>query len=236
MRKILTAMSLIGAVAFGPRASVASNPSLFSSGAYTGAAVGYSYMNSSAQESILIPGFGIDASDKKKGKRHGLVGELLIGYRHVFPNTFFLGVELGAAKDNNAFQKTLFLDVYEANVKLDRRWQLTPSLVVGKVVSEKWAGFLKVGVPFSKFHLRHSIQLVGGTPRTETQTKTQRGISATVGAEYAFTQHVSAIGTVTYERFNALKKEIAPPLAGSSNRVSVKPYYITAKLGFLYRF
>lgn len=237
MKKILTFLSLS---LTGMAASLATGSSLFKSGVYTGLTLGYSYMNAGVQESLSLPALlGGDSSSKGRGTRHGTLGELTLGYHHIFENDFLMGFEVGVAKDNHVIRRNSELGGLLSNIKLQRSFQITPALVMGKVFSEKWLGFAKLGVSFSRFKVRHSIGMSGVPEFMDTGVKTERGLSITLGIEYALTTHMSTVGMVTYEYFNKIKKELMQlpaPFIPSSNTLSFKPYYVTTKVGIVYRF
>lgn len=54
-------------------------------GFYAGLAAGHSYMRSDVKESVFIPAL-INTNGSGTAKKHGVVGEILGGYRYFFAN------------------------------------------------------------------------------------------------------------------------------------------------------
>ena len=69
---------------------------------------------------------------------------------------------------------------------------------------------------------------------------TKAGVAPSLGLEYAYSKHLSFLGTFSYEAYAALNKkftgiEIAQPRSFLQTKVK-RPYLISVKVGALYRF
>jgi opacity protein-like surface antigen len=218
----------------------ANQKGLFKSGAYVGASFGYSRMHGKVNDSINIP-FPVNIYYSASGSNssNGIVGGIDLGYRHFFNNGFLLGIEAGIARDNNELTKDLRLNTTQTTrTKLKSSYIITPAVVFGKTLNNRWLAFAKLGVSLRKFTGTHNIK--GTTRNIDDKFNTRKaGSLAAVGAEYAFSDKVSATGSVSYERFGSINRSLPSysTAAGEKDEVNIKhPSYITAKVGIIYKF
>jgi outer membrane autotransporter protein len=211
---------------------------LYKSGFYTGLAAGYSHMNSSVQETLFIPGF-LNTNASGTARKHGISGDVFAGYRFLFSNGFLTGLEVAFALDSNKFNKKLSMQGgWISNTTLKSQFKVVPAVVLGKQFSERWLGFVKLGASIARFKGNHAITVPPAADTTTSFKATKVGFMGGVGAEYAFNKQFSAIATLSYERFGRIKKTFADvsPVIGDKNEGTLKPSYITAKIGIAYKF
>ncbi|ARN84622.1 outer membrane protein [Candidatus Nucleicultrix amoebiphila] len=206
-------------------------------GFYAGLAAGHSYMRSDVKESVFIPAL-INTNGSGTAKKHGVVGEILGGYRYFFANGFLTGLELGMAVDSNRTEKNLQLDVLRGRSTLKSSFKFMPALVLGKQFSDRWLGFVKLGASINRFKGSHEIYLANRLAASENFKATKAGIMIGVGVEYAFSDKFSTVATLGYENYGNIKqsyKTFTGP-AFDKNSGGFKPSYVTTKVGFIYKF
>lgn len=216
----------------------ADSGSLYTSGFYTGALLGYSSMKSSFTENVSVPG-QINASTKVNGQNSGIVGTLLLGYRHFLTNQFMVGGELGFSADNNQVKKSFTMDGLNIETKVKGYYRFTPALVFGKQFSSAWLGFLKLGVSLARFTANNSLQYRAYSPTLNTFHASKVGFMGALGAEYAINRKLSGVGLVSWESFGSFKKSLPGEVlgvAGEQHSLEVKPQYLTFKMGVNYKF
>ena len=222
----------------------ATDPSLYKSGAYTGALLGYSLMNSTIKEDNLIPLFpvSINGTGKSHQSNNGIVGDFLLGYRHFFENQFLLGAELDFSLDNNEVTQTThgLGTGSKSKTKYKAPFKFTPALVFGKQFNQKLLGFIKLGMSIAQFKGSHTLISRGAPGAISNFRTTRNGFMGAIGAEYALSNTFSTVGILAYECFSKFHNSYEDPsgmgLPGSSNAASIKPEYVTAKIGIVYRF
>ena len=214
----------------------------FKSGMYTGLLFGYSNLHASNKETVNV---GIQPTETKTvtANQAGLVGNLLIGYRELFKNNFLLGGELGISLDNSQMVQKNILgnNIHSSYTKLGSVYKFVPALVLGGKFSDKWLGFVKMGPSISQFKVNHSITQVGFSPLPGAINKfrtTKVGFMAAVGAEYAVDEDVSTVGIVSYEKFGSINRTfgVVDGVAGEKDTINLKPQYVTATVGMVYKF
>jgi opacity protein-like surface antigen len=209
--------------------------SIYKSGVYTGASVGYTYMNTKVNDNMDIPD---DFAESKVGRMrsHTINGEVFLGYRHFFTDGWLGGLEVGLSKDNASISKAFQLDDFKTNSTLKSSYKIIPTFILGKQLNERWLGFIKLGMSYAHFKGKHSYSV--DTERVETFKAKKTGLMLGAGAEYALNAHLSTIAMVAYERFGSIKRQYknTSPVIGEKNTGSFKPSYVTAKIGLAYRF
>ncbi|HQS84088.1 MAG: hypothetical protein B7Y25_03675 [Alphaproteobacteria bacterium 16-39-46] len=217
-----------------------SGPSLYNSGFYTGALLGYSSMNSSIRESLFSPGL-LNSSKNLTGNSQGIVGDLLLGYRHFFKNKYMLGFEFGFSANNNELNNKFLVNNFNIQTKLKGQYKFTPSVVIGTQLSSKWLGFIKLGVSMSRFKGYHSLYLPGSGEGADIRTfsSTKTGFMGALGAEYAINEKISTIALASYESFGSISSTFKENIFGFPNEtttIKMKPEYYTFKVGMTYSF
>lgn len=225
-------------------AFVATNPiqqcyaeKLFQSGAYAGATFGFSLMNSSIKDSLFIP-VVINKNAQSRTSHTHLVTDLFTGYRFFMNNGLFTGLELSISLDKNKNCKTFALTkTLKSDTKLSSRYKIIPTLALGKRLSPKWLGFTKVGLSVARFKSQHIMRSATAMEQERFST-IAHGVKGSVGLEYAHSNKVSTIGSLSYEHFKNIKRTYKniSPWQGEKGRGSIKPRYITAQIGILYHF
>ena len=219
----------------------AGESSFYKSGFYTGALLGYSWMNSTIKENVYIPAFNNDTGKGHKSDS-GFVGDLILGYRHFFENKLLLGLELGFSLDNNEVNENTYLvgDFYWSETKYKAPFKFTPAIVFGNQFTQKLLGFVKLGVSIARFKGSHELYNGNASEGSESFKATRNGLMAAIGAEYALTDQISTLGIISYQKFSTIRMSFQDPSNGgvplSANTTSLNPEYVTAKVGVVYRF
>ncbi|MBS0186018.1 MAG: hypothetical protein JSS34_06745 [Proteobacteria bacterium] len=219
----------------------AAESSTYQSGTYTGLLFGYSGMNSTVKEGNYIPG-NTNGSGKSTKLDSGIVGEALLGYRHFFEGQTLLGFELGFSLDNNEVTQITNINSngYTSSTKYKAPFKFTPAFVFGKQLTHDFLGFIKLGMSISQFKGTHFLKRNGNTSDLENFKTTRNGFMCAVGGEYALNERFSTLGILSYESFAKIHNTYEDPsggaVIGSNNIAALKPEYITAKVGVVYRF
>lgn len=214
----------------------------FKSGFYLGAQAGYAQMQGNIKGTLhqAIPGSNLPPSDSQStnAKKSRPIGEFLAGYRHLFTSGFMIGGELAVGYSGhkitsqtfNHFNRKVFF-----KTSVERTYFATPSIVIGKVFSRQWLGFLKLGLGISKFksltqNVDEHFDFRG--------KKTQIGFVPALGLEYAATPRVSLLGSISYEIYGKVQKKfnqvLDADIAGTHQYAfSTKPKFITLKIGLI---
>jgi opacity protein-like surface antigen len=212
---------------------------LYKSGAYTGASIGYSHMHTRVKDTIAIPiAPNLDSDERGKAKAHGLYFDVFGGYRQFFENHYLIGFELGIGRNNNSDNKKFENNNFLITTRVKSKYKFMPALVFGKQLNERWLMFAKVGVSLARFEGARIRGIDGGIDVKEHFKKRKAGFMGSLGAEYAHNEKLSTIGSITYERFGAIKCNYTATntTVGEQNTGSFKPSYVTAKIGLAYRF
>lgn len=159
------------------------------------------------------------------------------GYRHIFGQGSTFGVDISVTElPGHDFR----IRVNQRNAlfgrPLKREFNVTPSFSFGRVINDQLhiALGLGVGVSPSKQHVDNILTHV---PTSSSQAALN--FVPSVGAEYAYTKHLSFIGNVSYEvdrKVNSHFAQNAAALPGSSYWPIIKPKFLRPKAGIVYRF
>lgn len=219
--------------------------SLYHSGFYAGAAVGWSHMRAKMHNRFIVTNPTVLAQNSSQSgtkNSNSVVGELLLGWRYVFPECYTAGFEVAGDISNNSGKRAFTHtqnEVFLFNVKFKNRFKVIPSVVIGKVFNCNWHAFLKLGMGIARFKtdLSNVEDINKGFNSAFDKHKTKLGFVPAIGMEYAFTQCVSAVGTVSYEIYKKVNSNFNNVANGalSSDAVKVKPRFVTAKLGILFK-
>ena len=250
--KLTTAVAL--ALFAGTEASQAHN---FKSGFVAGGAVGYSHMtnrfSNSSSNTTRVNGaiVGLTSAGVNSSKSsNAIAGSIFSGYRYITESGFAVGFNLGFGLDGSSVKNSGTVNTMSFTNKLNRQFNITPALFLGKTIGNSWMIFTELGLSVSRFKFKSTHTETAGTNQTTSINKsfTKVGFAPTLGAEFAVNENISVTGTATYEFFGSTKKDlggtnrsvtVAGPITTSNtteNGVKVKPRYFTMKIGMLYKF
>jgi len=219
----------------------------YKSGVYAGALFGYSRMQTDFKSSYDVGGAGPAFSGREAPKafQGNVTGSLFLGYRYLI-QSIFLGVDCDLALYNNSTSKDYSFSTPGAptpfGARLQRHFSVTPSAVMGVTFLDNWNAFLKLGLGISQFTLK--VLNLTAPARHYTKTKTLFGFVPTLGVEYAVTQAISVLGSVTYEWYPSIKRsvsgdELLPGVGAAGwtveHGVSVKPRVFSVRMGVLFK-
>lgn len=217
----------------------------FNNGFYAGGQIGYSFMHGVMRNFLhTTTGATDNVFSKKSASSNKFIGEILLGYRHYLPSSsdVMMGLELAANWDGHKLSKTFNERLRNAasnifySVRLRKEFSFVPAVTIGYTFCPKWMVFAKLGVAITRFKERINFNNV----TSGSKSFTKAGVAPSLGLEYAYTKHVSFLGTVSYEAYPALNKKFTGIQVGQPNsflHTKVKrPYLISVKVGALYRF
>lgn len=212
-------------------------PSLFATGFYGGAMVGWSHMRAKLKNQFVLTepaDFAQNTTLRKSKSSDSVVGELFLGGRYLFCDDLTAGLEVAGDLDNHSEKNTFEHDLARFQVKFKHRFTLIPSLVVGKVFACNVHGFIKLGVGISRF----KTDLFNLDDQTSfKKNKTKYGFVPAVGLEYAVNHCISVLGTVSYEKYQQIKSNFSNVVLGpefiTSDTAKVRPRFMATKLGVL---
>jgi len=249
LRKLLPiiALTTIGApLHAAPQATSTSSPQtefFYKTGFYLGALAGYSFMDTRINsdvyfdQAVFVVPNDFFRSSRKSGS---FVGEVLIGGRYFFRNGFIGGMEGSLTIDNHqqtvAFNdENVFLRQNQIQVQLSRNVAITPSIILGGLISKNLLLFSKLGLSVSYFKLK----VANTTPGEGNFTKNQLdlGIVPAVGLEYAMSSRISAVATSSYELYKGAEFTVPTIIKGTltPSITKIKPRVLTFKIGFIYK-
>jgi OmpA-like transmembrane domain. len=194
-------------------------------------------MHTRVKDSLLIPGI-IDSDESSRSKKHGFYFDVFGGYRKFFGNHYLIGFELGIGRDSNSSNTTFKHGAALVKKRLKSKYKIMPALVFGKQLNDRWLIFTKLGVSLAQLEGTRIFNVNNIARKPEKFKKHKAGFLGSLGMEYAHNEKLSTVGSVTYEKFGALKCGYKPSttLPGEKNAGSFKPSYVTAKIGLAYRF
>ena len=179
----------------------------------------------------------------------------LFGYRHVFENNFIVGVEVEAGKNtgsrsfvtNTPFTVASNL-TGRSSTTISNKFFVKPVAVIGYKVNDRFALFGKIGANIAKFNYDNTYVLSNGgaaiNTNRDSRTFTRTGLVVGAAAEYALSHNVSLVADASYTHFGSSSVTLSnpsnianvPALAGATHTATVKPRFITARIGAIYRF
>lgn len=201
--------------------------------------LGYSHMrgkfNSVFDDGLGAPSPFSASADARQSK--ALAG-IFAGYQYVFENGLTLGADATLNYNGNQqLSKELQHGVGQPfRNTLSRQFSMIPALTVGYVFDRHFHAFLSLGLAVSKFTAEvHNV--VGNVVAKSAVTRI--GFAPSVTLEYAFSRNFSMVGSVGYEGYKKVTPSfgsaIAPTLPRSSYNGSIKPHFMTAKVGFIFK-
>lgn len=240
-------------------------------GAYVGALAGYNSGRVETNESFFFEAptqahpaglFGLAplntnnsplSASSSKGN-FSLAG--VLGYRYVFQNNFILGAEVEVGKNFGDYTSAVQLNtanvgaiaLSESGTKIKNTFFVKPVAVLGYRINEKFAIFGKIGANIAKFDYNNEFGAfaVGGATifrTSDSRTFTRTGLVLGLGAEYAFSNHISVVADASYTHFGSSSVTLTNPstpanplIANATHTATVKPRFITARIGAIYRF
>ncbi len=216
---------------------VALAPAAFaqSTGPYAGLQFGYEAGN--ADLNLSLPGDPRTYADSVDYA--GWDAGVFAGYRHVLPNNFFLGGEIGGSWVNadgssgNAFG--FGGPDFDPRVNLDKKDELYLSLKAGARVTPKALVYVIAGVQSARFEGAQSFVSFPGTPDEArvsfSNDERTNGFHAGLGAEYFFRSNVSARFEAKYQVYDTFS--VSDP---AGDRIRFDPEEAVFRLGVSYSF
>ena len=221
-----------------PHSALAETPN-FQSGFLVGGDVGYSYGTGTFNSSFR-DGMGLGAPPVVSGSASsstGLIG-IIGGYRFISNQGSTFGVDVSANYlPGNEFKKRFNQTGSPFDNRLKREFNVIPSFSFGKIIYDQFHIALGMGLGITQ--LKHRVDNVLASASVSS-SQTTLGFVPSVGAEYAYTKHISFIGKVSYEMYRKVNsnfgQNVAPSLPGSGYWSAIKPKFLTPKAGIIYRF
>lgn len=211
----------------------------FQSGFLVGGDVGGSYGTGTFNASFR-DGMGLVVPSVVSGgasNSAGLVG-VIGGYRFVFDQGATFGVDISANYlSGNELKKRFNQTGSPFDNRLKRDFNIVPGFSFGKIIYDQFHIAIGMGLGISQ--LKHHVGNVEAKVSVSS-SQTALGFVPSVGAEYAYTKHISFIGNVSYEMYRKVNsnfgQNVAPGLRGSGYWSAIKPKFLTPKAGIIYRF
>jgi hypothetical protein len=207
-------------------------------GGIIGVHAGYERMHGRIQNNFIQTApAGLAQNVSQSGGRHDnkAFGGILVGWRHIVDNAYSIGFDVAGDLTNGKVKQSFAPNAnLPLGVSFKRKYEIIPSLSVGRVFNPCWHGFIKVGLGISRFKTRlHNVN----APQNFKSATTKYGVVPAIGLEYALSKAVSATGTVAYEYYPRVHRHFNNIVPGgvSTNKISTRPYFITAKLGLLFK-
>lgn len=215
----------------------------YQTGFVAGGSIGYTAMRNNVSKDgfVALPNF-LGASKNTENAK-GFLFSLDTGYRYLFAKDWLVALNLSVSKDFAKTKKTdVLVRTHNTTVETSRLFHVTPSLMIGKIFSERWMVFADFGLSISRFKLKGST--AGAAPLVAQKISkifTKVGFAPAIGLEYSVNQNLAVTTKFTYEYFGATQKEMGPMvdpavIAGTKYKTKVKPSYFTGKIGLMYKF
>jgi len=217
---------------------------------YIGAQAGYSHMYGKMRGDFNPVVVGAPSSIQSSKSKHSdnVAGDILAGGRYIFRNGFALGGDVSFGLDNNKLSTPLNHPVlgFDSffNNKIRMRYNVVPSIMIGKLFTPRLLGFFKLGVGFARF--KHELFNISETADTGSLTKfkfstTRIALVPTLGFEYQLLSRFSLVGTISHESYGRARKFYNDNIVPSSPQAetyvsSVKPRFFKVKAGVLFHF
>lgn len=201
----------------------------------------------------------LNASNSKSGFSFGG----FIGYTHILNNNIVIGLELAFGKNTGeATLKSRSAQNFNPNPGeinntfntsiLSQTFNFTPSLFLGYKFKPNLVAGVRLGAHVSRFNINNTfialddVDFPQFVPKTD-KTFTKTGFEFGLRGEYAITNSISMIADASYTVFSNSDVSLSNPSiqdngnplhanTDATHTVSVKPRFITARLGAVYRF
>lgn len=223
---------------------------LFQSGFYTGLSGGYTYgsvgVADSRSNTSAVPALVVFAWNKKStGTHHGVNGDINLGYRYFLNDCYMVGLSTSFGLDSNKISKinkspkNTAATAQETVTKLRTSYKFTPAFVFGAKLSDALLLTTELGVGLRRFKVDHSFDVTTDVDPAiiESFSKTKAGFSGKVTLERAITSNVSVLGSVGYEYYGTVRKNLkVSDLPNEKNTLKLTPTYVTTNVGVMYRF
>ena len=228
-------------------------------GSYVGVVGGFNHTKTDVSNVLDYQGIlnNLDQTVKADNSKSGASFAGLVGYTYDFGGDFFAGLEVQFGKNtgdvksnkNLVIPNGVFLTSGQIATTVKHSFGVSPLIVLGYKFTESFSGALKIGANISRFSTRTNYSAnVGNVIQYQTadsRKTTQTGFVAGVSGEYAVTDSVSIVAEGLYTQFGSKKSNLtnptafpgaAPQIAQSTHTSSIKPRFITARVGAIYRF
>jgi opacity protein-like surface antigen len=238
LRKTVLFGSLLAAL--GTTSATSAHSSFYKSGFLAGAQVGVA-SGKGTFNAAFNPFIGAIDSQSGSARKTGPIFGLLAGYRHVFNHDWMIGLILeGNVLGSSELSKQLshFNNTTPIIQKVKKTYNVIPTVTIGNIFCGRWHASLGLGLAIARFK-QNVVSAVPGVPGSVSGSQTKVGFVPSIGVEYAANQNVSLFGNVSYEVYGKVSKTIAQnALFGVRNTYtsSIKPKYLTLKVGAVYRF
>jgi len=211
----------------------------FQSGFLVGGDVGGSYGTGTFNASFrdgkpVVPEGTVSGGASNSAGLVGVIG----GYRFVSDQGATFGVDISANYlSGNELKKRFNQTGSPFDNRLKRDFNVVPGFSFGKIIYDQFHIALGMGLGITQ--VKHRVDnVLANTSVSSSQTAL--GFVPSIGAEYAYTKHISFIGNVSYEMYRKVNsnfgQNVAPSLPGSSYWSAIKPKFLTPKAGIIYRF
>ncbi len=220
--------------------------STYKSGVYAGALLGYSRMHVDFTNTYSSPPGQVPRYDRQTfaASQGNITGGLLLGYRYLI-GSFLLGFDCDLSLYNSNVREGITIPFAIPSIfsgTLQRHYSATPSAVLGILFSEKWHGFFKLGLGVSKFTVS-VVNELGGSQTTFSRTETVIGFVPAIGIEYAATDSISVLGTLSYEWYKKVERTVGPEIladgAGTGlnivEKIRARPQILNIKVGVIFK-
>ncbi len=230
---------------------VSANASGFKTGYYLGAMGSYSYAKNSTYGDLRIDynNTVINPKATKTNQKKTILGVGVVGgYRKVMDNGFVVGFHNNVSTERGSFRGVVkYGDVtvgtaLERNLSYEMRiarvLQVSPSLVLGKVINNNFMLFSRVGLSVVRFATQHSEKSQAMTTKEPKRHVTNVGYQGELGVEFAINPRLSLMGSVSYEWHNTVKVDSGKLYnnLGGKSHIEFKPRYVNTVLGVVYKF
>ena len=222
----------------------------YKTGFYGGAALGYATdkLHDTFYYDNIASG-GTQQSITLNPTSHSVTGDLVIGGRILLNNGFMPGFDVTVSTIRSKwdidfpFRDFTSLGDPALHVKVEKSYTVTPALVLGAVLKEKYYLFTKLGVSIDRVKTTITDPQAGGGKNS--QSEFLLGFSANVGLEYAFNDQWSIMGMVGYEitRDSEYESRSYQPVINGLSRVGrdiashkIHTQTYTQKIGVIYKF
>lgn len=209
----------------------------FLAGAQVGASFGNGKFNSTlnANPANPINVFPANGTGRKTSALFGVLG----GYRSVFNQDMTLGLLVEANFfSTNDVTKLLSHAGITFNNRIKKNYSIIPTIALGKIFNGRWHASLGLGLAFTRF--KQQVDTVNVNPAlTANASQNKVGFVPSIGVEYASTPNVSLFGNLSYEIYGSTRKTFTNSAFIANNTsytTSVKPRYVSVKIGAVYKF
>ncbi len=185
-------------------------------------------------------------------KRGSAVFGVTFGARHITSNNIAIGIEIDISKINQTLLSNNQIDLRlmtavgafrPSTTTLKHKLSIIPKIFIGYRITPQYLLMAKVGANLSYFELKNTLQTLPTAPNTKADSAhdfSKIGITFGLAIEHAINNAISIVGDASYTYFREMSVTHTNPtnnfINDATHTARIKPRFITAKIGVIYKF